>query len=79
MASSSERRVVAIKIDGVVSVHAVGDNGNYDTLCGIDANDSSVGHEGVVRLPWVRARIGCEACKSILKQAWKYTSKDITH
>jgi len=74
---SQPNRFVAVKVEGAVSVHAVGHDGNYDTLCGIDANDSGVGHEGIVPLPWVHSRIGCEACKSILRQAWKYTARDI--
>ena len=40
---------IGVKIDGEVSWHAERDDGiDYDTLCGIDSNDPSIGHQGNV-------------------------------
>lgn len=57
-------RIVALKIDGEIQIHAAGDGfGDYDSLCGIDADDPKVGHEGYAELP-KKAKIDCAACYS---------------
>lgn len=67
---------VAIRHDGEVVVHAAegGVGGGYDTLCGVDGDDTAI---GLSRAPLpVGARIGCGQCKAIFLQATRYTRKD---
>jgi hypothetical protein len=58
-------KAVGVLIDGVVEWHAPGVAGpDYDTLCGIDANDPTIGHHGLV--PAKRGqKITCMNCKMI--------------
>jgi hypothetical protein len=58
-----------------VVVHAVCAIGNYDTLCGIDANDSVIGHLGLVTVSGT-APINCVTCKRIWEVAKQYRAKD---
>lgn len=56
--------IVGVNIDDVIEYHAGTPNGNYDTLCGLDADDPQLGHFGRVPAP-KRQRITCEQCKTI--------------
>lgn len=57
--------VVGVDIDGVVEWHAIGAGGNdYNTLCGIDADDPSIGHNGVVKAKRGQ-KINCAQCYGI--------------
>lgn len=72
---------VAVDHDGEVIVHAKssGAGGDYDTLCAVDANDPSVGHNGIVPVPRNgRARINCQECRAIWEAARGYSSKDFS-
>lgn len=70
-------RFIAISIDGVVSVHAVGvAHGNYATLCGLDGDDR---HPFVQQRPAAlpkRAKIDCPACQEVILAARNYNSLD---
>jgi hypothetical protein len=61
-------RLVAINVGGSVEVHACGREipGDYDTLCGVDANDPAIGHFGIVDLP-KGAKIDCQQCRGIFE------------
>lgn len=60
-------KAVGVLIDGEVTWHAPHAGGNdYDTLCLIDANDPSIGHEGMVE-PRRGQKITCMECKTIWK------------
>lgn len=69
MSRRSDELYSAAMIDGELTIHiAPGDApGDYSTLCGVDANDPSVGHEpaDVPR----GAKITCKACFGIWKAA----------
>lgn len=58
-------KAVGVLIDGVATWHAPGVSGpDYDTLCGIDANDPAVGHEGLI--PAKRGqKITCGECRRV--------------
>jgi len=57
-------KAVGILIDGTVEWHAPGGVSDYATLCGLDANDSTVGHEGIVDTPRGQ-KITCPQCYGI--------------
>lgn len=57
-------KAVGVLIDGVVGWHARGVFDDYDTLCGIDSNDPSIGHQGLVE-PNRGQKIECMTCKNI--------------
>lgn len=66
-----------VRLDGIVTVHMDSTGyGDYDTLCGIDANDAAIGHEPVAVPRNGRARIDCAACWAIWKRARGYDRKD---
>lgn len=67
---------VAVRVDGDVTVHMAGTVGDYDTICGLDANDIQVGHEPATVPKGGRARIDCDACWAIWNTARSYTRKD---
>lgn len=57
-------KAVGIMQDGEVVWHAIGVYHDYDSLCGIDANDPKIGHEGSV--PAKRGqKITCAQCHTI--------------
>ena len=58
-------KVVGVKMDtGEVIWHAPGVVSDYDTMCGLDANDSEADTYGTV-VPKRGQKITCESCKSI--------------
>lgn len=57
-------KFVAVQMDGEVTIHIPGASSDYHTLCGIDAYDDSVGHEGTVPVPR-GAKIDCPQCFAI--------------
>ena len=65
-----------IEDNGNVMIHAQYPNGNYDTLCGIDANDSELGHNGVAEVS-NNSKIDCHQCIQILELAWGYRRQNI--
>lgn len=80
MRRTSTRRIshiVAVKIEGEIQVHSRGAIGDYDTLCGIDADDPAIGHQGIAELP-KEAKITCGACYQIFCAAWKLRETDFT-
>lgn len=70
---------IAILHDGEdVIVHATADfcASDYDTLCGMDANDPEAGTEEVIVPRGGRARINCDQCLGVWKTARLYVAKD---
>lgn len=66
---------VAIEIEGVAQTHASGHpTGNYDTLCGLEANDPGIGHKlvGVI----IGSRIDCDHCIALIRAAKEYRERD---
>lgn len=62
-------KAVGVMIDGEVSWHAPASGaGDYDTLCGIDANDPEIGHAGTVE-PKRGRKIECASCRGIWEAA----------
>jgi len=58
-------RVIGVSIDGVTEWHAVNIGPtDHNTLCGIDADDPTIGHNGTV-LPPHGTKINCTLCKTI--------------
>jgi hypothetical protein len=58
-------KLVGVMLDGVRTIHAPSHGyGVYDTLCGIDADDPTIGHEGQFD-PHPNEFITCAACYSI--------------
>lgn len=63
-------KVIGVKMDtGEVIWHALGVVSDYDTMCGLDANDSEADTYGTVE-PKRGQKITCESCKSI----WERTT-----
>jgi hypothetical protein len=61
----SDTRIVGVMLDGKPTFHAAGHGfGDYDTLCGIDADDPTIGHGGRFKTPR-RMKIDCDACYAI--------------
>lgn len=58
-------RIIGVVIDGETSWHAANSGPtDYDTLCGLDANDPTIGHTGLVK--WQRGqKITCAVCHGI--------------
>ena len=61
-------KVIGVMVDGEPTFHARGVASDYDTLCGMDANDDHVGHEG-----YVTARRGQKITCSQCWQIWRET------
>lgn len=61
-------KVIGIKIYSEISWHIPSGEagGDYDTLCGIDANDESIGHTGKVTAPRGQ-KIDCNQCLALFK------------
>ena len=71
----ADRTRVAVKTDEGVTVHCRCGYGDFDTLCGIDSNDPSIGHLGTVPVP-LNAKIDCLACRAICETAKGYRNSD---
>lgn len=58
-------KIIGVDIDGRIEWHAAGiGSAGYDTMCGVDAFDPNIGHQGTV--PAVRGvKINCLQCKSM--------------
>ncbi|WP_454727900.1 MULTISPECIES: hypothetical protein [Cupriavidus] len=59
------KKVIGVQVDAAVEWHvpSVG-AGDYDTLCGMDASDPTIGHHGVV-VPPVKKNVTCASCRQI--------------
>lgn len=76
MSKNSHRFVKGFVEDEDESIiHLPDSNGNYDTLCGIDFNDSSIGHMGVVPTP-KNAKVNCLTCKQIFMHCREFKLTD---
>ena len=69
-------KFVAIEAQGVVRVHLPHTTGNYDTLCGLDANDPGVQHFPA-SVP-KGAKVDCPDCKAIWAVAKCFRATDFT-
>ncbi len=59
--------VVGVSIQGMVLFHVRNVSGttDHDTLCGIDVDDPSIGHDGIVN-PLPGQKVTCKICKNIV-------------
>ncbi len=70
-------KYIAIKINGKTTVHASGDSGGgYDTLCGIDGDDPTLGHYYVPLT--AKAKIDCRICEFQFTQWKKFKKSDFS-
>lgn len=62
------RKVIGVNLNGIITWHAAnfGAGPDHDTLCGLDANDESIGHLGAVE-PRRGQKIDCDMCRSIFE------------
>lgn len=61
-------KVIGVRMDfDDIEWHAPGVVSDYDTLCGVDANDPSIGHYGTVPAPRGQ-RITCTECRQIFER-----------
>lgn len=67
---------VAVRLDGIVTVHMFGGLADYYTLCGLDGNDPAIGQEPADVPMNGRARIDCPSCRAIWDIARSYSRKD---
>jgi hypothetical protein len=77
MALLASGKVVGVLIEGESTWHAPhAGPGDYNTLCGIDADDPSIGHQGVIETP-PGQKITCAQCKLIWEgvRALRLTSR----
>lgn len=58
------RKVIGVDINGEIEWHIVGVMHDYDTACGLDANDPTLGHQGVVEAKRSQ-KITCEQCRDL--------------
>ncbi len=58
-------KAVGVILDGVDTWHAHGVHSDYNTLCGIDADDPTIGHDGLTEHIPRGQKITCEQCWSI--------------
>jgi len=66
---------VATLIDGERQVHMVGGVSDYDTSCGIDMNDPTLG-QFPENLSETKDKIDCSACLRIWQSAKAYRASD---
>lgn len=60
-------KVVGVQLDDGVEWHAVNTvAGDYDTMCGVDANDPCIGHHGTVEAKKGQ-KITCQDCYNLWK------------
>jgi len=71
----SDRIRVAVKTERGISVHCRAGYGDYDTLCGIDSNEPSIGHFGTVPVA-INTKIDCPTCKAMFRTAQSYRDSD---
>jgi hypothetical protein len=57
-------KVVGIATDDGTEWHVRSVIGDYDTLCGLDANDPAIGHAGLVTAKRGQ-KVTCEQCKGL--------------
>lgn len=57
-------KAVGVETDDGTEWHAPGVVSDYDTLCGIDANDPGIGFHGLVTAKRGQ-KITCEQCRSV--------------
>lgn len=57
-------KIIGVDQEGEVIWHARGVMNDYDTLCGIDANDPAIDHNGTVEAKRGQ-KITCDLCRSI--------------
>lgn len=55
------KAIVGVDILGEISWHVAGVASDYTTLCGIDACDPEIGHNGVVDTPKGQ-KVTCQQC-----------------
>ena len=60
----SAGKVVGVLIDGEPTYHVQGVANDYDTLCGLDANDESIGHGGLIGVKRGQ-KIDCQQCRAV--------------
>lgn len=57
-------KVVGVVVGGMASWHAQGVFDDSATLCGIEAHDPTLGHQGTVE-PKYGQKIECQTCKTM--------------
>lgn len=58
-------KIVGVMIGGKPTWHAApAGSGNFDTLCRIDADDPTLGHEGLIEAKRGQ-KINCDDCRAI--------------
>ena len=57
-------KIIGVLIEDRQTWHAAGIFADYDTLCGIDANDPNIGHNGTIE-PKSGQKIDCSTCKTM--------------
>lgn len=76
MSDKSNARFVAVSALDEINIHAICQNGNHATLCGLDGDDP---HDAIqqhlVPLP-KHPKIDCEMCKQIIRTAKNYRERD---
>lgn len=67
--------VVGVDIAGEVEFHLSGIHSDYTTLCGLDACDSELGHNGIVQVK-VGQKITCSHCYAAWSRVMKMKAKE---
>lgn len=68
---------IAAIVEDRREIHAVAADGDYDTLCGVDFNDPSIGHMGAEPAKHGE-KISCRSCWNIFITARRYSKSDFT-
>lgn len=63
----SKDKMIGVRVEDTVEWHAAGIGPNdYDTMCGIDANDPQIGHYGTVQAKR-GTKISCKQCRAMFE------------
>ena len=73
-ATVSDANKTAVVVDGKRDVHATSQTGAYQTLCGLDGDDPTVGQTKSRVLPG--EKITCPDCKAMWLEAKRYRRGD---
>lgn len=69
------RKIIGLSIEGTPEFHAIGDVGDYATLCGLDGTETDVSPQAEIPVPRGQ-KITCTACKTIFLTCRNYRLSD---
>jgi hypothetical protein len=65
---------IQINVDGISEIHIAYTREGYDTLCGVDGGDESIGHFIEDESP--KGKVSCAACERIATEGRRWKASD---